>query len=221
MPTKHIIDQIEAYLDQQLPPEERRQVEAHVATCATCLGSMVEAHRVASELGPAMTAALGQPLPPAALRYHIRDKLCLSDTARRNSFAWGFSGRVLNAIGTFAVIALLALGAVAVIQGQIPGTNILPLTDSFELGYSGDVTTATTLPTSAATVTQLAPTAIPKPSSSAGDTLLMTTPAPGTASSKEVISLTPKGSSSSEPGPSVVNPAGTPDLPVFVWPRKS
>ena len=173
MPTKHVIDQIEAYVDQTLPQAERQLVEAHLAICPTCVAYLSEARRLASELGPTMLATLGRPLPPPALRYRVRDQLDFSAASRRLSIPWAFSGRLLNAAGTVAVIALLAFGAVAVIQSQLPDSNLATQSSTLYANFSGDDVMATaTLAAPPTEIAPVTPTAIPRvSSSSAGDTL--------------------------------------------------
>ena len=54
MPTRHVVHQIDAYLAHQLSAEDHAVVEAHVALCSTCARHLLEARRVAAELGPMM-----------------------------------------------------------------------------------------------------------------------------------------------------------------------
>lgn len=191
MPTKHVIDQIEAYVDQTLPQAERQLVEAHLAICPACTAYLAEARRLASELGPTMLATLGRPLPPPALRYQVRDQLDFSAAPRWISIPWTFSSRLLNTAGTLAVIALLALGAVAVIQTQLPGSNPVPQSNTLHANFGGDEVVATvTLLASTTEIALLTPTPGPKPSASAGDRLPRLTPAADTATSIAVPALT-------------------------------
>lgn len=122
--TKHVTASIEAYLDGQLAAEECQQIEAHISTCPACAYQLEVARRLALELKPTLNAALGQPVIPRALRQRIRQ--AISETPHKTSFfQWVASGRVLNAVGTAAAIAMFAFGAWAVIQGQLPGTTVI------------------------------------------------------------------------------------------------
>lgn len=192
MPTKHVIAQIEAYVDQTLPQAERQRVEAHLALCPTCVAYLTEARRLASELSPTLLATLGRPLPPPALRYRVRDQLDFSTgpRPRRVSLPWAFSGRLLNAAGTVTVIALLAFGAVAVIQSQLPGSNLVLQSNTLQANFGGDDAIATaTLPASPTEIAPVTPTPELRPAASAGDSLPRPTPAPGAARSKEQLTL--------------------------------
>jgi hypothetical protein len=178
MPTKHVSQHIEAYLDRQLSPGERQQVEDHLEVCPTCARYFFEAQRLTTELGPTLQAALGRPTPPPTLRYRVQQTLETSGQSQRFSVPWLISGRLLNAAGTVAVTALLAFGAFLVVRTQLPGVG-LPI-DSSSLhpgsGGQGEVVAADTpIPiTDAATPT-------PKPTASLGDTLPELSPTTGTA----------------------------------------
>jgi hypothetical protein len=166
MPTKHVISALEAYLDNRLSLEERRAVEAHLVICPACKERLYTARRLTGELGPTLMAALGQPAPPPALRQRVRHAFeGMSDTPRP-FFNW--SGQVLNAAGTLAVIALLAFGVWTVIQGQLPGADVLPeIVPLSSSNDGGGEKVAISTPTLPPTVTP-APTPI---KASAGDTL--------------------------------------------------
>lgn len=123
MPTKHITQQIEAYLDHDLPIAESRRIEEHLAHCPTCAHRLFEARRLSNELGRVMQKKLGHPSPPPALRHQLRQQLKNNSAPRRFRFPWTASGRFLNAIGTFTVMAVLLLAAYAVIRGQLPNAT--------------------------------------------------------------------------------------------------
>lgn len=138
MLTKHITQQIEAYLDYQLSPEERRLVEAHVAICPACAQRLIESQHLVAELHSTLHLALGQPAPPSALRQRTQQRLKAVQAPSQPLFNWAVPKRLFGAIGTVAIIALLAFSAFAVIQGQLPGAHVLseinPLTTSNETG---------------------------------------------------------------------------------------
>ncbi|MCL4303043.1 MAG: PD40 domain-containing protein [Anaerolineae bacterium] len=121
MPTDHVTSLLEAYLDDRLSSEERRSVEAHLAFCQSCREQLHIARRLVDELKPTMLAALGQPALPPALRQRVRRAV---NTPQPWSFNWTFPGRVLNTLGTAAVISLLAFGVWTVIRGQLLGADI-------------------------------------------------------------------------------------------------
>jgi anti-sigma factor RsiW len=106
MRTEHIILYLEAYLDNQLPVGERRSVEAHLAVCPACTRHLQTARRLTEELKPTLTAALGQPSLPPALRQRVRTTLYTPQTAPQPFWSWAVPGRVFNAVGTLAMVAL-------------------------------------------------------------------------------------------------------------------
>lgn len=126
MPTKHVTQQIERYLDQQLSAEERQKVEEHLAICPLCMRRLFDARRLKYELGPVMQTALGRPTPPPALRQRVRQALAETQTSPRFRFDWAIPGRILNATATLAIIALLALAVFTIVRGQPPQTSVLP-----------------------------------------------------------------------------------------------
>ncbi len=144
MLTKHVASAIEAYLDHQLSAEECRQVEAHLAICPACARQFYMAQRLLTELKPTMNAALGRPAIPSGLCYRVRHALEMAEPPRP-WLSWVVPGRVINAVGTVAVIGLLAFGALTVIQGQLPGSSVLSEISSISPGSMGTERQATTL----------------------------------------------------------------------------
>lgn len=159
MPTKHVTRQIEAYIDHRLTTEERRRVEKHLAVCPTCERRFFDAHRLAGELGPAIQTALGRPTPRPGLRQQVRYALAATQTPDKFSYSWAAVGRILNAAGTLAIIALLSLAVFAVVRGQLSGTDLAEIASlrpaSNTTTEGGGAMTGTSIPTlhSAATAT--------------------------------------------------------------------
>jgi len=174
MPTKHIDKIIEAYIDGRLLPKERRQVEAHIQECIECADRLFEAKRLNQQLGPTMQAALGQP----ALRPMLRQKVwraLLEKEARRPFYLnWTAPIRFLNALGSVAIIVLLAIGAFIVIQSQLPP---VPNTTSLQTSSSSDEIVRITPTSTPFVLPEVGPTLQPT-GSSLGDTLYLRTPAP-------------------------------------------
>lgn len=148
MRTRHITKLIEPYLDQQLSATEQQRVEAHLANCPECTRRLYQAQRLNNELGEMMQAALGQPSPPPALRRRVRRALQEAEPSRRPGFDWAMPGRILNAVGTAAIIALLAFAVFAVVQGRIPGINLLSeiIPDQPQTSEQLSVATSTSTP---------------------------------------------------------------------------
>jgi anti-sigma factor RsiW len=133
------------YLDNQLSAEECRWVEAHLAVCPACARQFYLAQRLLAELKPTMDAALGRPALPSGLRYRVRHTLETVELGSGPSHRWVVPGRIINAVGTVAVIGLLAFGALTVIQGQLPGSSVLPEIRSISPSNLGNEQQATTI----------------------------------------------------------------------------
>ena len=125
MRTKHVTQTFERYLDDQLPASEKRLIEEHLSLCPTCARHFFHARRLRTELGPVMQAALGRPRLPAALRRRVHQHLNDSPKSRLPRLNWAGPGRILNGLGTLAVLAVLALAAFTVIQSQVVDFNDL------------------------------------------------------------------------------------------------
>lgn len=213
MPTRHVIHLIEAYLDHQLSLEDRDAVEAHVAICPACARRLLEARRVATELGPLMQATLGRPYPPPGVRHKVRQDIYGAKQSWRFSFPWLLSGRLLNAVGALAVIALLAWGALLVIQGQMSGVRLPaqlgPVGPNQGDGLEDPPAPLTLAPT---VMTTSLPLATPVTPASTGDTLLPLTPVAGaTAKTGESFPLSEQGSNLDSSSLAEGHDGGVPD----------
>ncbi|MBN1993989.1 MAG: PD40 domain-containing protein [Anaerolineae bacterium] len=178
---KHVTQYLEAYLDHQLSPEERQLVDEHLAVCPGCAQRFFDARRVSHELGPVLKTVLGRPAPPPALSRQIRHALARANTPRRFAFPWAASGRALNAVGTLAIVSLLAFGVFGVIQGQMVGPDVASELQSGRPGSGGEIATATptatTLMLPAVEATPILKQSslgdtLPKPSPSSADSIL-------------------------------------------------
>lgn len=154
MHTNHVDRQIEAYLDHQLSTDERRQVELHLKQCPACAQWLIDARGLERELGPVLKTALGRPTLPPHLRYTVRQ--AIQPNTRPSFLSWATPLKVLNALGSVAVVLLLAFGALVVIRGQIPGLSAILTT----------------------TQHTLAPVTGSGPTESAANTLAVTEPSP-------------------------------------------
>jgi len=177
MPTKHVDKLIDAYLDGHLLPKERRQVESHIRECPKCARRLFNTERVDRELGPTLRAALGQPSPRPMLRHQVKEALQARQTSNRFfDINWAAPLQFVNAVGTVAVIALLAFGVFVVVTGQIPGvetvSGIRPLGPNNGGGedFRATTPTPTPQPTAGASARKSTP--------SLGDTLTLPTQAP-------------------------------------------
>lgn len=179
----HVIDQIEAYLDNLLSAAEREQIELHLSRCGRCRQHLYNARRLNREIGPALHDALGEPALPAALRLRVRQKVYQPQRPALLPWRWAFAGRVLNAAGTIVIIILLAASALVVVQSYLPGASVLNRLIALGSGSGEPVLTGssdspaspTPSPAPELTATPAAPT---KPLVSVGDTLGRTTATP-------------------------------------------
>ena len=118
MLTNHIDKLIDAYLDNQLPPKTRREVELHVRNCPNCARLLFDTQQIDKQLGPTLHAALGRPSPPRALRHKTRAEIESRQSSRRFTLSWTVPLQLVNNLSTVAAIGLLAFGVVFVIQSQ-------------------------------------------------------------------------------------------------------
>ena len=221
MPTKHVTQQIEAYLDNQFSPKERQRIEDHLAICPICLHYLLDAKQLVDQLGPVMRKVLGEPAPPPALRYRVRHALETTPTSHPPHFSWTVPGRVLNTAGTLIIISLLAFGAFAAIQGQLPQNDVSTI-DSLQPGQGGgeEVAAATNTAPPTPEITPATPQTLKI--SSLGDTLPRVRPTPTQPAGDSSIVANfasptpfpiPKESSATEetepPMPSISEPDGT------------
>lgn len=116
--TKHIDQQIEAYLDGQLSPHFQRQVEAHIRECPYCAQRLFDARRLSRELGSVLQASLGQPVPSPMLRHKVRDALEKKRSSQQTFFSWAMPVQIFGAVGNVVLVALLAVAVFVVIRGQ-------------------------------------------------------------------------------------------------------
>ncbi|HRV91105.1 MAG TPA: zf-HC2 domain-containing protein [Anaerolineae bacterium] len=125
MPIRHVDKFIEAYLDNQLSPKIRTQVENHLQECPLCTDHLYEAKRLRRELGPVLRITLGQPAPPSRLHLEVKQALREQASSSRFRINWVAPVRVFGAVGNMALMAALAFGAFVVIRGYIPGVDLL------------------------------------------------------------------------------------------------
>ncbi|GFJ94330.1 anti-sigma factor family protein [Phytohabitans rumicis] len=113
--------QLGAYVLGTLDPGERRDIDAHLAGCATCRADLAALEAVKDVLDD---------IPPEALLHGPPDAdLVLQRTLRqvRVEAAAGAGRRWVPAVAAAAVLLAGALGAgVAVGRGTAPGTEALP-----------------------------------------------------------------------------------------------
>lgn len=143
MPIEQHIDKlVDAYTDGTLSPQAYRQVQLHIRKCPACARLLFDTQQLEKQLKPTMRAALGHPLPRPMLRHKVKAALQQEQQHSRSFFNWAAPVQLFNAVGSVAVIALLAFGVFIVVQGRVPG---VPLVSNFT-GSSGNKLTATPTP---------------------------------------------------------------------------
>src|SRR5690348_10031626 len=101
MSSQHIRPLLSAYLDNEVTPAERRQVEEHLVHCADCAAALADYRRIGSTV-----RSLSRPAPPPTLH---RDVWTAIET-RRGQPAWGplVAGWLrFSAVGTVALAAII------------------------------------------------------------------------------------------------------------------
>ena len=147
MPPKHITQQIEAYLDNQLSAEVRHRLEEHVSICPACARRLFDAQRLTKELGPMMQKTLGRPNLPLALRYRVQQRIADQGQPQRFSFPWAASGRILNGLGTLAIVGVLIFSALTVVRSQSAPVDPLLEIKRASVNEGGSVPTPVPTPT--------------------------------------------------------------------------
>ncbi len=135
-------DRLSEYLDDELSPEERTAVEAHLRHCAACGAVLADLKRIvvraqglqdrlpARDLWPAIAARISA--SPATVD---RDEALAIDTRRRRR--WSFSLPELAAAG----IALMALsGGAAWLLHPVASTGVVASTPAAEPGVTPGLT---------------------------------------------------------------------------------
>lgn len=131
MPIEQHIDKlVDAYTDGTLSPQAYRRVQLHIRKCPACARLLFDTQQLEKQLKPTMRAALGHPSPRPMLRHKVKAALQQEQQHSRSFFNWAVPVQFFNAVGTVAVIALLAFGVFMVVQGRAPG--ILPVS-----GFTG------------------------------------------------------------------------------------
>ncbi len=200
---EHIDKFIEEYLDNTLQAAQLAQVEAHLAACPGCAQKVADARYLHQQLAIVFNEALGQPLLHANVRRRLKNKL--ADAPSRRILPWGVPVKLVNAVGSVTVVALLAVGAYAVIQGQLPGIapELSRQTQFTGAPAAGGAVTPT--PTAMAQVAPAQTVAPTRPGGSVGDTLAAPKPA-NTATSQQPLAGGAPANSAGNPRPAA-NPS--------------
>lgn len=207
MPTEEHIDKfIESYLDNNLPNAQLKQIETHLATCDVCAQKVADTRYLHQQLTVVFNEALGNPLLRVEVKRQLKSKL--ADAPSRRTLPWGIPFKLVNAVGTVTVVAILAVGAYTVIQGQIPGiVPEIPVQTQFTgaPASGGGSTPTAVVPTPMAQVAP-AKTATPaRAGASVGDTVI--TPKSANAAADNQRQLVPATSASQIETMDVAHPA--------------
>lgn len=104
---------LSAYLDGELPPDERRAVDGHLRDCAVCRRDLLELRRVRSLLG-----ALPEVEPPSGLLNDLRDA-ALGRAGRGGPLEWLRGAFRRPAVAAAAMGAAVLLIALPLAKGRI------------------------------------------------------------------------------------------------------
>lgn len=102
---KAIEDKLSDYLDDELPADERAEVEAHLADCADCARTLAELQQVV-----ATASALPPRVPPSDLWNGVAERIGRSRPGPRR-----FSFTLPELMAASVVLAMLSGGAVALL----------------------------------------------------------------------------------------------------------
>jgi predicted anti-sigma-YlaC factor YlaD len=109
-------EQIEAWLDGELPPVRSRALEAHLAHCRDCARDVASMRLLFSALRP---ATLRDPGP--ALTERILDRVAPSRVRRRQLTVLGWGYSAVSAVSTFAFISWIVRPSTHVWLGDLLG----------------------------------------------------------------------------------------------------
>jgi hypothetical protein len=140
--------------------EQRQHLEYHVKRCSDCARRLFDAQRLSKELTPVLHSVLGQPSPPLMLRKQLKAKLHEQNASRSCYGSWAGPAKLINGIGTVAVVGLMAYGLYFVIQVQTLSGQVTTTTTqqtASVLNDGGSIAEAVATPTLQPTVT-LTPT---------------------------------------------------------------
>src|SRR5262249_55292527 len=100
---RHIRPLLSAYVDGEVTPAERAQVESHLASCAECARVLAEYRALGSNI-----RELSRPLPPPALHPAVWAAIERRET--QNTWGPGVAGLLrFGAIGAVAVLVVVAV----------------------------------------------------------------------------------------------------------------
>jgi hypothetical protein len=129
MKCEDVNDLLAAYLDEEITPEERRQIEAHLETCEKCRDEMRLLASTQTGLRQAFDAMVARVEPSPQVWNRVRQRM-----ESRNPL-WEKAGAVLNKplwrAAIPAVLVLIVIGALwgsGVIPGFQSGTTPIPAT---------------------------------------------------------------------------------------------
>lgn len=105
---EHVLDDLAAYLDDELAAAPRRRVAAHLESCAQCRGALVSVDR-----GRHLVASLDASSLPEPRAQRLREAL-LAGAAPTSARAWGRTSRA-----AWAATVLLAVGAAVGLYWQV------------------------------------------------------------------------------------------------------
>ncbi len=147
---EHVLDQLSAYLDYELPDAERTRVRDHLRRCPACENELATL-RATKQL---LTEVPLQSLPRSfVLTPDMVGRAMSGPVERRRSFGWTLAGRLRTATALVAVLLVLVLSSDFLnhsVLGGSAATARPPMTTSRAVGPGVDAFTTEATSTTAA-----------------------------------------------------------------------
>jgi hypothetical protein len=156
MDCKRICDLLSAYLDGEVTPEEKANIEAHLPSCPRCRAELESLSAMQDNLRGAFRSAAVEATPSPQAWEKIKDRL---ETKKSRRGFWPVFRISLIATASTAVVVLIVFFAIVFFGGM------------FKMGSSGPpMSTTRPATTTTATTTETASTTTPAPGISLGVT---------------------------------------------------
>ncbi|MFN3761740.1 MAG: anti-sigma factor family protein [Anaerolineae bacterium] len=114
----HVEWELLAYLDGELSPQERAQVEEHLAQCGHCQDELARLKALRAGLGTTLHAALDPVRMPAAADVRIRQRL--RQQIERRAGGWNLWLRLSPALHVALALLVLIFGAATYRAATLP-----------------------------------------------------------------------------------------------------
>jgi hypothetical protein len=128
MTHRHVEEELLAYLDGMLPPQEETRVTAHLVECPTCAAELERLRALQLELGATFDTALSPVRLPSAADHRIRAQLRARAEPRGWRALWQRRGVIAQAmLGALAVLLVFATVQLLIVPPQAAAQETLVL----------------------------------------------------------------------------------------------